>query len=169
MGIINEKDYERLVKLISLDARVILDSRELRKEYEELHLLIEGFKPSCTGCSVRNKLEQWKNRYKNKSREEVKLKKRVMATPNNTFKLKKSHPRVVIPYTSNVITEKSSDDLVWFYLNQAKTEEDRKMRESFFEKLPDVKKEIQEIKEEVVKEPKKKVTKKATKKTPKTK
>ncbi len=143
---ISKKDYERLVKLISLDARVILNSRELRKEYEELHLLIEGFKPSCTGCSARSKLEQWKRKYK--SIEQVKIKtKKAMIAPNNTFRLKKSHPRVVIPFTSNVISEKSSDDLVWFYLNQAKTEEDRKMRESFFEKLPDTPKKVEEIKE----------------------
>ncbi len=135
MKSIEEKDYERLVKLISLDARVILNNRELRSEYMYLHSLIEGVEP-CVGCGGLSKLQGWINKMTPKTQDEIKLKPQLKQIKMNTFKLKRNHPRVVIPYTSNVITEKSSDELVWYYLNQAKTEEDRKMRESFFEKLP---------------------------------
>ncbi len=167
MKSINPKDYERLVKLISLDARVILNNRELRKEYEDLHLLIEGFKPSCTGCSARSKLEQWKNKYK--SIEQVKVKPQIKKSKMNTFKLKRNYPRVVIPFSTTVITKDSKDSVVLMFLNQADTEEERARRESFFEKLPnsienvELKIENEEGKVEEIKEVKPKA-KKRTKK-----
>ncbi len=140
METISKKDYQRLKALISLGANVVLKSKEHRKEYEDLHLLIEGFKPSCTGCSARGKLEQWKRKYQSVERTEIKLKTNTMTTKaKNTFKLKRSHPRVVVPFTSRVITDNSSDEIVHFYLDQADTEEERKRRESFFEKLPEPK------------------------------
>lgn len=133
MAILNEIDTKRLKELILLDAGSILKNKELRKQYEDLHYLIEGFKPSCTGCSAKRNLDNWKRRYQN--REEIIIKeKKIM---ENTFKLKKRYPRVVIPFTSHVITQNSKDETVWHYLNGAKTEAEKKMREGFFDKLPD--------------------------------
>lgn len=133
--VIIDKNYQRLKHLISLDAGIILKDRNLRKEYEELHLLIEGFKPSCTGCSARSKLDAWKRKFK--TQEQVKIKKMADIKPKNTFRLNHNHPRVVIPFTGHVITQESKDESVLYYLKQAKTEEERKRRESFFDKLPD--------------------------------
>ncbi len=143
MNTISKKDYQRLKKLISLGANVVLKSKEHRKEYEDLHLLIEGFKPSCTGCSTRGKLEQWKRKYQSVEREKIKVKTNIniMTAPKNTFKLKRNYPRVIIPFSTTVITERSNDDVVRFFLNSAETEEERKRREGFFEKLPETPKE----------------------------
>ena len=55
----DQKINERLANFVRLDVHSILKSNELRQEYIELHELIEGYKPSCTGCSAKSKLASW--------------------------------------------------------------------------------------------------------------
>lgn len=129
---LDKKLNERLANFVRLDVRSILKSSELLKEYVELHELIEGFKPACTGCSARSKLASWKKKYSNNTKIN-KSKKIIMA---NTFKLKKGHQRLSLPFSSGVITEHSDDKLIKQYLNENTTPEERLRRESFFEVLP---------------------------------
>lgn len=127
---------ERLANLLKHDVRFILKDIVLRNEYIALHTLIEGSKPSCTGCSASSKLSSWKSKVNvnNKVKLNKSKKQKVMS---NTFKLKKGRLRVSVPYTGSVITEHSKDELVHFYLDGAKTEDERKRREAFFEVLPE--------------------------------
>jgi hypothetical protein len=119
---------------MKLEVRAVLKNKELRKEYEELHTLIEGHKPSCTGCSAKGKLAAWKSKYSDGIPIEIKQTKNKNM---NTFKLNKKQPRVSVPFSGAVITKDSKDELVWHYLSQAKEgTKERKRRESFFEALP---------------------------------
>lgn len=153
---------ERLANLLKLDARTILKTQ--RQEYIDLHLLIEGFKPSCVGCSAKSKLNAWKNKL---SKNNIIKIKEVMST-DNTFKLKKKYQRVSIPFTGTVITKDSKDATVQYYLDGAKDDEELKRRESFFDVLPTKVKEIEVKEAEVIADTPKEVaepTKKRTKRT----
>lgn len=162
----NEIVNERLANLLRLDARTILKSH--KQDYIELHLLIEGYKPSCTGCSAKSRLSAWRNKL---SKNNIIKIKEVMST-DNTFILKKKHPRVSIPFTGTVITQNSKDTTVQYYLDGAKDDAELKRRQDFFDVLPTKVKEIKvkdaeaiaETPKEVV-EPTKKTTKKRTKRT----
>ena len=56
---------ERLSDLLRLDVRFILGNNEAREEYIALHEIIEGRKPSCTGCSAKSRLKAWKQKHSN--------------------------------------------------------------------------------------------------------
>ena len=143
MDINNTNINERLIKLFSYDVRFILDNKELSNEYVNLHSLIEGKKPSCTGCSAKRKLREWKKRY-SKTLGIVEIKTKKLKMTNNTFKLKKGRKSLRIPFTSKVITENSTDELVTYYLESATTEQDKERRLSFFEVLPTVKEVVED-------------------------
>jgi len=127
---------ERLSKFLLLDARSILKNPQLKKEYISLHLQIEGHEPSCAGCSAKSKLSKWRNKFeiKNKKRKMMSTKKTRQI--ENTFTLKKNHPRLRVPFTGSIITQKSNDELVHFYLNQDISKAEKSRRESFFKDLP---------------------------------
>lgn len=142
---------ERLSNLLRHDVRFILKDNVLKSEYVELHEIIEGYKPSCTGCSAKSRLKAWKAKVKTFNIvKQVKTKEM-----KNTFKLKKGRLRVTIPFVGAVITPTSKDELVQFYLDGANTDEERKRREAFFEVLPEPKKKrgrkpkkVEDVKEE---------------------
>tara|TARA_R110000850_G_scaffold7780_2_gene28510 strand:- start:87 stop:599 length:513 start_codon:yes stop_codon:yes gene_type:complete len=128
----NSNINERLSVLLRLDARYILKNKELTNEYISLHQLIEGYKPSCTGCSAKSRLNAWKQKY---SKTNINIQRKEVMS-NNTFTLKKGTERLSIPFTGSVITKYSADDLVGYYFAQAKTEQELERRKAFFEVLP---------------------------------
>jgi len=139
----------RLKALFSYDVRFILKDNDLRNEYIELHSIIEEKAPACTGCTAKKKLREWKKKY---SKKEVVINKKKKEMVNNTFKLKKGVTSLRIPFSRKVITSNSSDEVVLFYINSAKTEADKERRLAFFEILPQVK----EVVTDVVEKPKNK-------------
>jgi hypothetical protein len=132
MGL-NKEVNERLANFLVLDARSILKNPQLKKEYISLHLQIEGYEPSCAGCSAKSKLSKWRNKFEINSK---KTKTMSTKTTENTFILKKNHPRLRVPFTGAIITQKSTDKLVHFYLNQDVSEAEKARRKSFFKELP---------------------------------
>lgn len=148
----DNKLNERLSELLRFDARIILKDNNLKEEYISLHELIEGYKPSCTGCSAKSRLTAWKKKYASNKTITIKSKKPMS---NNTFKLKRGVERVSVPFTGHVITSISSDDIVNHYIDGAKDKAEAERRKAFFEILPKKAKKV-EKKEvtEVVEAPK---------------
>ena len=143
MDIDNTSTNERLIKLFSYDARFILGNKDLKQEYIDLHTIKEGKKPVCATCSARRMLALWKKKYsKELGLTEIKHKKNKMT--DNTFKLKKGRKSLRFPFTSKVITEDSTDELVLQYISSATTDEDKERRLSFFETLPTEKEVVEE-------------------------
>lgn len=120
-------------ELIIHSAEEIRRSPGLFAEYIRLYTLEKGKKPPCAGCSLASTLSKWLRDHEPK----------LESMSDNTFKLVKGKTFLRVPFTGQVITKDSPDELVEFFLAQAKGDELEK-RKAAFEILPSAKKDIED-------------------------
>lgn len=136
----NKELKQRLTRLFHYPSYEIRKDKELLKEYIELHVIIEGNKPSCAGCSFNSKFNAWKRKFAENN---------IIPKPNkmenkveNTFILAKKFRKsagIYVPHKARVINSNSPDDWVVDYLTETEVVGvNLEARKNMFEKLPDV-------------------------------